>query len=194
MVGALVNKTDTPINILLVADDADDCWVVKQIPAKSVHSFEYSLETAENISAAVEILKHKEFDIILLDLNLSDSNGIETVIKVHGVSPKIPIVVFTGLDDEETAIQAIKKGAEDYLIKGEALCNVLVRTIRYTIERKRAKVELEAMHRKLLETSRRELEQMVQEQTKALEIAREQLQQGFARIMNQTGIFRLLVV
>jgi PAS domain S-box-containing protein len=106
------------------------------ILAESPKPVEFVVETAETLADGLDVLAGRSFDLVMLDLGLPDSDGLETVDKVYQAYPHIPIVVLTGLADEETGIQAIKKGASDYLVKGKFFRDMLVRTIRYSLERK----------------------------------------------------------
>ena len=144
------SKTET-INVLLVDDDKGDRQLVKLALAKSSQSVQFKIETAQNLSEATELSSNNVYDIILLDLGLPDSQGIETVQKVHKINPNTPIVVLTGLDDENIGLKAIKIGAEDYLTKGKSLEYVLARTIRYAIGRKQTEKAL-ARNENLLRT------------------------------------------
>jgi len=124
------------INILVVDDDCDDRRLVELFLKKSSQSVEFTVSAAATIAQALEILKAGFFDVMLLDLQLPDSNGIQTVQKARSASAGVPIVVLTGLADEETGLEAIRNGADDYLIKGQSLQYTLVRAVRYAIERK----------------------------------------------------------
>ncbi|MHC4113835.1 MAG: ATP-binding response regulator [Planctomycetota bacterium] len=126
-------------NILMVDDDPGDCRLVEQFLKKSSQTTEFTIRTVQSLTDCLECLKNCSFDLVLLDLGLPDSSGIEVVQKVQNANPNIPIVVLTGLADEQIGLDAIKKGAEDYLVKGESLKYTLVRSIQYAIERKRAK-------------------------------------------------------
>ncbi|MBN1391759.1 MAG: response regulator [Sedimentisphaerales bacterium] len=130
------------IKLLLVDDDAGDRKIVKLALDQSSSAADFNIETAENLSQATEFLKNKDYDVVLLDLGLPDSGGVNTVQKAHEANPNVPIIVLTGLVDEETGLQAIEKGAEDYLIKGKSLEHALVRIIRYAIERKKVERKL----------------------------------------------------
>ncbi len=130
------------VNVLIVDDDELDRRLVKLVLAKALNLIRFNVESAQSITKALETLVKNSFDIILLDLNLPDSRGTETVQKIFDVAPDVPIVVLTGLDDEEAGLTAIRSGAEDYLVKGDGLEYTLVRTIRYAIERKKAKASL----------------------------------------------------
>lgn len=123
---------------MLVDDDEADRRLVKLVLSKASPLVQFDIETAQNAAEAACRLTDASYDVVLLDLGLPDSSGVDTVRKAHYVNPDVPIVVLTGLDDEETGLEAIRNGAEDYIVKGKSLEYLLVRTIRYTIERKRA--------------------------------------------------------
>jgi PAS domain S-box-containing protein len=124
------------INILMVDDDPGAYRLVKLILDESPKPVEFAVETAGTLAEGLDVLAGQSFDLVMLDLGLPDSDGLETVEKVYKAYPHIPIVVLTGLADEETGIQAIKKGASDYLVKGKFFRDMLIRTIRYSLERK----------------------------------------------------------
>ncbi len=130
------------IRVLQVDDDEIDVRLAKRALAKNARSAKFTVESAGTLSEAIEHLRSRLYDIILLDLGLPDSSGIETVQKVTQVNPNIPIVVLTGLEDEETGLKSIKSGAADYLVKGPSMENSLVKTILYAIERKKAEEKL----------------------------------------------------
>jgi PAS domain S-box-containing protein len=132
---------DTPvkqINVLLVDDSAGDRRLVMLALSRSANVVEFNVQTAETLDQARTRLAAGRPDIILLDLGLPDSNGLETVLKMKEAAPTEPIIVLTGLMDEEMGLQTIKKGAEDYVVKGRFTDDSLTRTIRYVIERKKA--------------------------------------------------------
>ncbi len=130
------------IKLLLVEDDAGDRKIVKLALAQSSGIVDFNIEIAETLSEAIDYLKNKDCDVALLDLGLPDSGGINTVQKAHSANPNVPIVVLTGLTDEEMGLEAIEKGAEDYLVKGKTLEHMLVKIIRYAIERKKVEQKL----------------------------------------------------
>jgi signal transduction histidine kinase len=130
------------IKLLLVEDDAGDRKMVKLALARSSNIVDFNIETAETLSGAIEFLKNKDYDVVLLDLGLPDSQEINTVQKTHEANPNVPIVVLTDLANEETGLEAIEKGAEDYLVKGKSIEHSLVRIIRYAIERKKVEKKL----------------------------------------------------
>jgi PAS domain S-box-containing protein len=133
------------IKVLLVEDDEIDRQFVQRFLAKC-SQLKFNIELASTLKGAIECLGKADYDIVIADLGLPDSNGIETVKKISEFNPHIPIVVLTGLDDEEIGLQAIKNGAADYLVKGyekkPQMESALVRTIRYAIERKQAEEKI----------------------------------------------------
>lgn len=104
------------IRVLQVDDDEIDIRLAKRALTKSTQSAKFNVESAGTPAEAIEQLRSSLYDIVLLDLGLPDSSGIETVQKIAQVNPNIPIVVLTCQEDEETGLKAIKSGAADYLI------------------------------------------------------------------------------
>jgi PAS domain S-box-containing protein len=130
------------IRVLQIDDDEIDVLLVKRILAKNTKSAKFAAESASCLADGLNLLKTRQYDVLLLDLGLPDSNGIETVKSVSKVNANIPIVVLTGLESEETGLEAIKNGASDYLVKGPAMETSLVRTALYAIERKKVAEKL----------------------------------------------------
>lgn len=122
------------INILLVEDNPGDARLL-DVYLKSSFNNMFSLYTTPFLSKGLELLEQHIFNIIILDLSLPDSNGLETFKKMHEHSPEIPIIVLTGFEDESTGINAMKSGAQDFLIKGRVNGKELSRSINYSIER-----------------------------------------------------------
>lgn len=91
---------------------------------------------AESLSSAMEILKNKRVDVILLDLGLTDSNGINTFLELNKIAYEIPVIILTGVQDEDAAVTAISEGAQDYFVKGTFDGNMLAKSILFAIERK----------------------------------------------------------
>jgi len=128
----------TPMNVLLVGDDPDTRRLVQRILANPDQSFRCTLETAPTLSNAINHLRKKRFDNVLLDLDLPDSSGLDTVDRIRNSSPYVPIIVLTTTTDKDMEVEAIKRGADDYLIKPKALCESLAEHIHYAIQRKKA--------------------------------------------------------
>ena len=124
------------IRILLVEDDPDDVWVMRNLLGDRWDE-PFDLVQVELLSAAVERCEEDRFDVILLDLSLPDSHGLETFFAMHAQAGDVPIVVLSGHNDETSAVKAVQAGAEDYLVKGQVNDRMLVRSIRYAIERSR---------------------------------------------------------
>ncbi|HXN14969.1 MAG TPA: EAL domain-containing protein, partial [Usitatibacter sp.] len=97
----------------------------------------------DRLSRGLELLSLKETELVLLDLSLPDSHGLETFAKVYAHAPKVPIIVLSGNDDQTLALYAVKSGAQDYLVKGKIDRELLLRAMQYSIERKRYQEELE---------------------------------------------------
>ena len=155
-----VDHTETSLDkevkrVLLVEDDAIDRRTAEQLLAMCQSDVEFSVESVDTLAAAVDRLSNEEYDIVLLDLNLPDSTGVKTVREVSKAT-LAPIIVLTRQDDEQTGILAIRNGAIDYVLKDESLASLLVRTVLYALERRKAEDQLrenEAKYRALFESS-----------------------------------------
>jgi two-component system, NarL family, sensor histidine kinase UhpB len=123
------------LSILVIEDNPTDLYLLEEMLHSSGTKIK-NIFTADRTSLAYEILEKHKISLILLDLSLPDSFGIESFLKIKDVTQKIPVIILTGLTDSEVALEAIKQGAQDYLVKGEFKADVLVRSIQYSIERK----------------------------------------------------------
>lgn len=128
--------------ILVVEDSAIDYRIIKG-HLENAKGIDFHIAHAERLADGLERLAQENIDIVLLDLMLPDSQGLETVRGVRTAAPGVPIVVLTGAEDERTAFAAMRQGAQDYLIKREVSTNLLVRSARYAIERQHLLQELE---------------------------------------------------
>jgi PAS domain S-box-containing protein len=124
------------IKVLLVEDNPGDVRLLQEF-LWDVTTAQFELMPVERLDRTLELLNQESFDVILLDLSLPDSQGLETFISLHRQAPAIPIIVLTGLDDENLALRAMQEGAQDYLVKGQVSGDLLVRCMRYAIERQR---------------------------------------------------------
>ena len=132
---------DKRISILLVEDNSGDRRLISEMLAEASTDeigVTFDMQYADRLQAAMEYLSQNRVEVILLDLGLPDSQGLETLKKTYAQVSETPIVVLTGLNDEMIGAQAVNEGAQDYLIKGQVDSNLLRRTIRYAIERKQA--------------------------------------------------------
>jgi DNA-binding NarL/FixJ family response regulator len=145
------SKTDRLIELLLIEDEKIDKMAIRR-SLKEDRGSEYDITIVDTLSAGLMMLKKINFDVLMTDLGLPDSQGIETFLTLKKAAPKIPIVVLTGLADEETGIRAMQEGAQDYLIKGEMDTRLLSRVIKYAIERKKILEEKEGLILELRES------------------------------------------
>jgi two-component system sensor histidine kinase UhpB len=139
---------DTPIKILLIEDNPGDARLIREMLAEA-ETGSFALEWVPRLSDGLERLNQGEIDLVLLDLGLPDSRGLDTFFKAYAHAPEIPFVLLTGLDDETLALSAVRRGAQDYLVKGATDANGLLRAIRYATERKQAERALAVERKKL---------------------------------------------
>jgi diguanylate cyclase (GGDEF)-like protein len=132
------------LSVLLVEDNPADSRLIREY-LKVADDARFEVFPAESLSAAIDLIEARHCDVILLDLSLPDSQGLETLHRMHAHSANTPIIVLTGLDDDELALTAMRHGAQDYLLKGKFDLNLLTRAIRYTLERKRAETEIKKL-------------------------------------------------
>jgi phosphoserine phosphatase RsbU/P len=130
-----------PLRVLLIEDNLVDARLI-QIMVSDAGGSGFEIERADRLTAALERLARERFDIVLLDLSLPDSHGLETFVRAHREFPNVPIIVMSGLDDERVAVNAVHEGAQDYLVKGQVSGPLLVRAMRYALERKRTSDQL----------------------------------------------------
>lgn len=135
-------------NILLVEDNLSYSKLVEKMLGESGGGarIEFSVDT---IAKGLDALDNTDFDLVLLDLNLPDSEGLDTFNTLHEHNPDIPVIVLTAMSDERKAVQAVKSGAQDYLIKGEVDGRQIYRSIRYAVERQREMNKIKRMDQAL---------------------------------------------
>jgi two-component sensor histidine kinase/CheY-like chemotaxis protein len=131
------------IKVLLIEDNPGDARFIQEMLGEK-RSANFDLVCADKLQTGMEHLAKGDIDVVLLDLGLPDSQGLDTLIKIQAQAPEVPIVVFTGLNDEKTGLEAVKRGAQDYLVKGTTNGNLLASAIRYAIERKWTEEKIKA--------------------------------------------------
>ena len=132
-----------PITVLLVEDNPGDARLILELLGE-VQAQAFDLERVDRLDEAIARLARTGVDVVLLDLGLPDSQGLDTFVRARREAPNEPIVVISGLDDERVALEAVRSGAQDYLVKGRIEGQLLARVLRYAIERKRAEEALRA--------------------------------------------------
>jgi len=154
---------DRSTKVLLIEDNPADARLIREILSEakrsalsSIRGYTFDLEWAECLAAGLERLAAEGVDVVLLDLSLPDSQGLETFAKVHDRALHVPIILLTGLDDEELAVRTVQEGAQDYLVKGRVDSSLLARAIRYAIERKRAEEERKTLEEQLFQSQKME--------------------------------------
>ncbi len=135
-----------PLYVLLVEDSVEHAEIMKEMLAEASVGRRagpvFEVEHVDLLADALARLDAGGIDVVLLDLHLPDSAGLDTVVRIRARAPSVPIVVLTALDDEELGANAVREGAQDYLVKGEVPFELLARSVRYAIERQRAEDEL----------------------------------------------------
>ncbi|RKY46411.1 MAG: hybrid sensor histidine kinase/response regulator, partial [Candidatus Omnitrophota bacterium] len=144
------------IKVFLVEDNPSEFVLIKEMLTK-LKDYSLEVEGAASLNESIEKLQNRKVDVVLLDLNLPDSKGEDTFLKLYQRFPQLPVVVLTGFDDEELAVKVVRQGAQDYLVKGRVDAYLTVKAISYAIERKRIE--------EALRKARDELELRVKERT-----------------------------
>jgi DNA-binding response OmpR family regulator len=128
---------DRHFRILLIEDNPGDARLMREYLGMT-SSCVFDVTWADTLARGLAALAQSTPDLIVSDLGLPDSKGLDTFSRVHERAGRVPVIVLTGLDDESVAVEAIRQGAQDYLVKGEVRGTALVRAVRYAIERERA--------------------------------------------------------
>ena len=154
-----------PIAILLIEDDLAEARLIQEV-LQNLDSHRFVLTHVQRLQTGLNRLKQKQFDLILLDLTLPDSQGLTSVELLVRNFSHLPIVVLTNTNDNQLAIEAVRQGAQDYLVKRKINIEVLVRSIEYAIERQKASDLLRETNENLIE----QIQQKTSELMKAKEI------------------------
>lgn len=137
--------TMPPIKVLLIEDSPGDIRLIRNA-LDEAEGVRFGHERADCLSTGLARLAKGGIDLVLLDLSLPDSKGVEAVTQVSAQAPSVPCVVLTGCNDEAMGLRALQAGAQDYLVKGAIQSRELVRSLRYAIGRKRVDEELRKTH------------------------------------------------
>jgi len=159
------------VHVLLIEDLEEHVQFLRKLLA-TAEAAHFELHTAGTVEQGIERLRDGGIQLILLDLSLPDSDGLETFIRVIEAAPDLPLIVLSGLNDVALAIETVQLGAQDYLVKGHVDNHLLVRSMQYALERKRAQLQLKRINDNL--------ELRVRERTDALVQANAKLQQEIA--------------
>ena len=135
------------LNILIIEDNPTDLYLIEEMLRSSRVKIK-NIFTADRTSAGCDLLRKHDINLVLLDLSLPDTFGIDSFLKIKDVIQKIPVIILTGLSDSEVALEALKEGAQDFLVKGEFKTDILVKSIQYSIERKNAEEKMLASEEK----------------------------------------------
>jgi PAS domain S-box-containing protein len=136
---------DKQIKVLLIEDNPGDVRLIEEMLSE-VDGALFDMENACRLSDGITRIRKGGIDAVLLDLGLPDSAGLDTFEKLYDQAPEVPIVMLTGLDDTELALEGMSKGAQDYLVKGSVDGGLLARTLRYAIERKTAEARIKHLN------------------------------------------------
>ncbi|ACV12040.1 response regulator receiver sensor signal transduction histidine kinase [Halorhabdus utahensis DSM 12940] len=149
-----MSDAGTSIDVLLIEDNPGDARLVEHhLNESHVADIvgDVTLEHEETLAEGLRAIEAGRHDILFLDLGLPESTGLATLGAVQDEDPRVPIVVLTGLDDRETAVTAIQRGAQDYLLKDDLDADDLARSLRYAVERHRQEAQLRLQNERLEE-------------------------------------------
>lgn len=144
------------MRVLLVEDNPGDIRLLQEY-LNDGSAGRFQITQAGRLSAGLERLADTRFDVVLLDLSLPDSQGVDTLVRLHDAAKAVPVVVLTGIDDDALGMRLIQAGAQDYLVKGQVTSPLLTRSLRYAVERSRTEAALrdsEERFRTLVEGAR----------------------------------------
>jgi two-component system cell cycle sensor histidine kinase/response regulator CckA len=148
------------LTVLIVEDNPGDARLIREMLAET--QMENSLlplivtECQTTLGSALAVLAQKEYSVVLLDLILPDSTGLDTFRKVHTGHSRVPLIIMTAADDEQAAVEAVREGAQDYLVKGRIAANELIMSIRNAVRQKRLEEENKTIHAHLFQAQKME--------------------------------------
>jgi PAS domain S-box-containing protein len=143
--------TPEPIRVLLIEDDPDYLAILRELVEGESGSHFRVVASAGDLTTGIAHMREQIADVVLLDLNLPDSRELATFVQAHAAAPELPLIILSGIDDEDFAAEAVHLGAQDYLVKSRTDAHLLQRALRYAVERCRSETQL-ASERDLLNT------------------------------------------
>ena len=139
-----MTMANDPCKALLIADDLSYARILQErLSQEATPAF--LVQCTDRLQSGLEWFAKEGADVVLLDLHLPDSQGLETLIKAHAQAPEVPIVVLSGVDDDTVALEAVRRGAQDFLVKGQVDAVRLRRILRYAMERHRMQESLRGL-------------------------------------------------
>jgi DNA-binding response OmpR family regulator len=144
----MMDSKKKPINVLLIEDDRGYARLIREMIEDRMGRYVNS-DHVVSLGEGLEHLKNNDVDVVLLDLILPDSEGLETFLRVNQAASETSIVILTSIENEQVAMDALKAGVQDYLYKGEINPSILVRAIRYAVERHRAEERIRQSEERL---------------------------------------------
>ncbi len=136
MANQKILQEDNKISIIIIESNINDQLLLKEF-LQSTNLDIHNIEMATSLEEGIQLLKEKFFSLVLLDLFLPDSDGLESYRSLLRFNPRIPVIILSGLSDTKVSLKALSLGAQDFLIKGDYNIKILEKTIRYSIERKK---------------------------------------------------------
>lgn len=146
------------IKILIIEDNPGDARLLAET-LKNIKYFTFDLRDVDSLSKGIKHLRENEIDVVLLDLSLPDSFGLETFENLYLTASDTPIIIMTANNDEDMAVKAVRAGAQDYIVKGEMDDRTFKRTLLYAMERHRLQSELKEAHRKIVYQQEKAIEE-----------------------------------
>ncbi|MBW4497883.1 MAG: response regulator [Oscillatoria princeps RMCB-10] len=132
-------EDSAPVAILLIEDSLEDAELIQEILGYTT-SAQFEVTHVKQVSEALQLLAEECFDVILLGIELTEPKQLDSLVQLQSAAPTLPVVVLVESDDEQLAAEALREGVQDYLLKGEVDCRLLVRALRYAVERKQSEV------------------------------------------------------
>lgn len=139
----MADGVDKPLRVLVIEDNEIDAMFVRRLLESNLQ-IRFQMEHAECLADALVRLQTTDYDVALIDLNLPDADGLESFDQVRALDARLPVVVFTGSDDEELGLRAIENGAQDFMAKNHVTGQMLFRSLRFAIARQRKVMGIQA--------------------------------------------------